>query len=636
MRFALVGQPNCGKSTLFNQVAGYRAETGNFAGTTVNYTETKVRVLGDVVELVDLPGTYTLLGTNPAERVVLDYLIAKRVDAIVNVIDATHLIQGLALTLELMELGRPLVLVINMMDEAQRQGIKLDGQKLSSLLGFPVMPMIATRGQGVREAFTTAWHAAQEKRIPKPLEYNPEIEHAISTLKDILEKGEFPVSRRAIVVKLLEGDPQLNEQINKQYPGLSAQVQKQVDTLCHQTSRQAVWIIATERQRIARELAHSVMSQEQAHLTFRDRLDDYLLHPVWGYVFLMAILGLFFYAVYGFGKLLEGPLLEIFNQLETVTTSYIGTNGLLPHLISGLIQGFSGGLAIVLPYLVPFLIGLGFLEDIGYLTRIAFLMDTLMHRMGLHGKAIVPFILGYGCSVPAIMSTRIMEDKRDRFLSAALATMVPCAARLAVIFGLVAFYLGPWAALAIYLYNLLIISITGRIITLFLPEDSPGLILEMPVYRLPTLRTVTAKAWFRIREFIFEAWPILIIGSVVLAALNYYSITQYINAIFEPVNWLLGLPQQVGTPLVFGIFRKELSLIMLTQAFGTSNYSSVMSVEQMVVFTVFVVFYVPCLATIISIRNELGRKAMFQITALTILVATLAALIVRLGFLIFA
>jgi ferrous iron transport protein B len=635
MRFALIGQPNCGKSTLFNQVAGYRAETGNFAGTTVTFTETKVRVLGDVVELVDLPGTYTLLGTNPAERVVLDYLIEKPVDAIINVIDATHLVQGLTLTLELMELGRPMVLVINMMDEAKRQGLKLDGEALSGLLGISVMPMIATRGQGIREAFTKTWHTAHQKELPASPLYSQEIEKSILELKEELETGEFPVSRRAIVVKLLEGDPNLTDQVSQNIPQISELVQKQLDILCHQSSRQAVWLIASERQRIARELAQKISVQEKTRLTIRDRLDDYLLHPFWGYVFLLMILSLFFYGVYGFGSWLEAPLLNFFNGLDDFILSSLHMTGLLAEVISGAIQGISGGLAIVLPYLLPFLIGLGFLEDIGYLTRIAFLMDTLMHRMGLHGKAIVPFILGYGCNVPAIMSTRIMEDKRDRFLSAALSTMIPCAARLAVIFGLVAFYVGPWAALGIYLYNLLVIALTGKIITHFLPEDSPGLILEMPVYRLPTIKTVTAKAWFRIREFIFEAWPILIIGSIVLAVMNYFSVTGYLNTLLQPLNWLLGLPKEVGTPLIFGVFRKELSLIMLAQAFGTTNFAAVMTDQQMIVFTVFVVFYIPCLATIISIRNELGNKAMWAITGLTVLVATLAALFVRVLFLIF-
>ena len=629
MRFALIGQPNCGKSTLFNQVAGYRAETGNFAGTTVTFTETKVRVLGDVVELVDLPGTYTLLATNPAERVVLDYMVEKPVDAIINVVDATHLVQGLTLTLELMELGRPMVLVINMMDEAKRQGLKVDGKALSELLGIPVMPMVATRGQGIREAFSQTWHIAHQNKVSPAPVYRDEIEQAILTLKSEVDKTDYPISRRAIGIKLLEGDPTLTEQVGKKVPAIQTLVQTQWDRLCHQSSVQAVWLIAGERQRLARELNEKVTTQTETHLTLRDRLDDYLLHPFWGYIFLIVIMALFFYGVYGFGTWLETPLLDFFNNLDARVLTAMHSSGLLAQVVSGAIQGISGGLAIVLPYLVPFLVGLGFLEDIGYLTRIAFLMDSLMHRIGLHGKAIVPFILGYGCNVPAIMSTRIMEDKRDRFLSAALSTMVPCAARLAVIFGLVAFYVGPWAALGIYIYNLFVIAITGKIITHFLPEDSPGLILEMPVYRVPTLKTVTAKAWFRIREFIFEAWPVLIIGSIVLAIMNYYSVTDYINTIFQPFNWLLGLPKQVGTPLVFGIFRKELSMIMLAQAFGTSNYAAVMTPHQMVIFTVFVVFYIPCFATMISIRNELGRKSMWAITGLTVLVATLAALLVR-------
>jgi len=635
MRFALVGQPNCGKSTLFNQVAGYRAETGNFAGTTVTFTETKVRVLGDVVELVDLPGTYTLLGTNPAERVVLDYLILKPVDAILNVIDATHLVQGLVLTLELMELGRPIVLAVNMMDEASRQGLKIDGEALGKLLGIPVLPMIASRGQGVREAFTETWRTAREKTIAAILPFKPDIEQAIERIKEIIAKGEFPVSRRALAIKLLEGDPELSSRLSAEYKGLPNVVKNQIDLLCHQSSRQAVWLIATERQRIAHELAQKVTAQGEAYLSIRDRLDDYLLHPFLGYVFLLVIISLFFGAVYGFGNLIEGPLLKLFESLSSLILSGIGSSGFLAQLLAGAIQGISGGVAIVLPYLVPFLIGLGFLEDIGYLTRIAFLMDALMHRMGLHGKAIVPFILGYGCNVPAVMSTRIMEDKRDRFLSAALATMVPCAARLAVIFGLAAFYLGPWVAVGIYFYNLLVISITGRIISLFLPEDSPGLIIEMPVYRVPTLRTVTSKAWFRVREFVVEAWPVLIIGSVILAGMNFFSITPYLDRVFRPFTWALGIPAEVGTPLIFGIFRKELSLLMLAQAFGTTNFAGVLTPEQMVTFTVFVVFYIPCLATMITIKNELGWKNMVLISGLSVVVALLAALFLRLLFLVF-
>ena len=629
MRFALVGQPNCGKSTLFNQVAGYKAETGNFSGTTVKFKETKVRVLGDIIELVDLPGTYSLLGTNPAERVVLDYLIDKRVDAIINIIDATHLVQGLLLTLELMELGRPMVLAINMMDEAARQGIKIDGEKLQNLLGLPVMPMIASKGQGVRETFRQAWQAVDSKQLPTPQAYSGQVEKAVQDIKVHLSERKFPVSRRAIAIKLLEGDPEIIRRVEKTDKAIGERVAEYLDALCHSSTRQAVWMIASERQEVARSLSKKVSKQGQVHLTLRNYLDDYLLHPVLGYVFLVLIMGLFFWAVYGIGSWLEEPLLNFFNGISDRILAGFPGDGLIPQLIAGSIQGIAGGIAIVLPYLVPFLVGLGLLEDIGYLTRIAFLTDALMHRMGLHGKAIVPFILGYGCSVPAIMSTRIMEDKRDRFLSAALVTMIPCAARLSVIFGLVSFYLGPWAALGIYFFNIVVIAAVAKVLTRFMPEDSPGLILEMPVYRMPTLRTVTAKAWFRIREFVIEAWPLLIAGSILLAALNYFAVTPYLDLVFRPITWLLGLPSQVGTPLIFGIFRKELSMVMLAQALGTTDYAAVLTAPQMLVFTVFVVFYIPCISTIVTIKNELGGKRMWFIIALSLVVAIIAALITR-------
>jgi ferrous iron transport protein B len=286
--------------------------------------------------------------------------------------------------------------------------------------------------------------------------------------------------------------------------------------------------------------------------------------------------------------------------------------------------------AIVLPYLLPFLFGLGFLEDIGYLPRVAFLMDALMHRIGLHGKAIVPFILGYGCNVPAVMSTRTLEEPRDRYLAAALATLVPCAARLAVVFGLVAYYLGPTTAFALYLFNLLVIAITGRILSKMMPEDTPGMILEMPAYRIPTIRNVTGKAWFRVREFVVEAWPVLIAGSAVLAVLNYFDMTPVFNWLVRPVTWLMGLPTETGVPLIFGILRKELSLVMLGQALGSVNFDTVLTADQMIVYATFVMFYLPCLATLSVLKRELGTRAMLAISALTVIVALLAALAARL------
>ena len=561
MRVALIGQPNCGKSTLFNQVAGYKAETGNFSGTTVNFTESRVRVAGVVIELVDLPGAYTLESGSPAEMEAVHYLSSRDVDVIINVADATHLSSALELTLELLPLNKPVILALNMMDEAARLGLHIDGEGLAHELGVPVLPLIASKGRGVKGLFVKALEIGRKER------------------------------------------------------GKANDVFKQLDS--------------SELHIHAQEVAGRYVKQGERILTVRDRLDDVLLHPVWGYAILLFVLFLFFQAVYGIGKATEPPLLALFDTLTNRALSPFQSSTLIAEIILGMMQGISAGVAIVFPYLLPFLLGLGVLEDIGYLPRIAFLMDALMHRIGLHGKAIVPFILGYGCNVPAVMSTRTLEEPRDRYLAAALATLVPCAARLAVVFGLVAFYLGPLAAFGLYLFNLFIIALTGRILSNMMPEDTPGLIMEVPPYRVPTLKNVTSKAWFRIREFVVEAWPVLIVGSAVLAVLNYFDFSSVLNSLIRPVTWVLGLPSNVGIPLIFGVLRKELSLVMLSQALGTVNFDAALTTTQMAVYATFVMFYIPCLATLAVLRRELGTRAMVYISALTVVVALIAALVVR-------
>ena len=640
MRVALIGQPNCGKSTLFNQVAGYKAETGNFSGTTVAYTESRVRVAGEVIELVDLPGVYTLEGGSLAELETARYLDSRKVDVVINVVDSTQLATALELSLELLPLNKPMILALNMMDEAARLGLQIDGEGLARELKVPVLPLIASKGRGVKRLFLKALNLGRNAESEKPSNPNRHLNH--DTLRPVTLIEHLP--RPALAHSSGEHD-------GANLPGSHLfwkRVPESAGLELHQRDGDSSFLAiaqnglewsdpvndttqqdASIRHARAIKLALQFVTQGERRITWRDQLDDVLLHPAWGYAILLFVLFLFFEAVYGIGKVIEPPLLALFDAITKGLLLPLERQTLIFEILVGVLQGIAAGVAIVLPYLMPFLLGLGVLEDIGYLPRVAFLMDALMHRIGLHGKAIVPFILGYGCNVPAVMSTRTLEEPRDRYLAAALATLVPCAARLAVVFGLVAYYLGPATAFALYLFNLLIIAMTGRILSRLMPEDTPGFILEMPPYRVPTFKNVVSKAWFRIREFVVEAWPILIAGSAILAALNYFNLALIFNWLVRPITWMMGLPPEVGVPLIFGVLRKELSLVMLSQALGTLDFSAALSNAQMVIYATFVMFYLPCLATLSVLRRELGMRAMLAISALTVVVALIAALVVR-------
>ncbi len=632
MRIALVGQPNCGKSTLFNQVAGYKALTANFPGTTVTYTSSRVKLARQVVELVDLPGTYSLAGANPAESVAQNFLLEHDVDVIINVVDASLLERSLDLTLEVLELGLPTVLALNMMDEARRKGVTIDQEKLSAALGIPVASLIARKGIGVRQLFATALKATRPAESAGGARFSQDVEDALAHIAAPLDH-QLPLPPRLAAIKLLEGDPDLTLLARERAPIAVAQAEQYQRALTQSRGRSADALVTSERHMAALNLFEASATVTRAGtLDWRDRIDDVLLHPIWGYAALLVILFVFFQLVYGIGTLVEQPTLAVFDRLSQQIAIWLPNSPLPRELVGGILDGISGGVAIVLPYLVPFLLGLGILEDIGYLPRVAFLVDGLMHRLGLHGKAVIPFILGYGCNVPAVMATRILEEPRDRVIAATLATMVPCAARLTVVFGLAAFYLGPGYAAGIYALNLLVVAVTGAVLTRWMPEVTPGLILEMPVYRMPTVRTVIAKGYFRVREFVTMAWPMLIGGSVVLSLLNYFKLDGVVNAALAPVTWLLGLPASVGTTLIFGVLRKELALVMLRQALNTTDVATVLSSTQMLTFTVFVVFYIPCLATLAALDRELGRRNMLGVATLTTTIALSLALVVRVGF----
>ncbi len=634
MRIALVGQPNCGKSALFNSVAGYKAIVSNFPGTTVDYVTSQVNLNGDGFTLVDLPGIYSVSTSESEEILARRYLINERPDLVINILDASVLSRSLELTLELLELRIPLVICLNMIDEAAKKGVEIDVGHLSQDLGVPVIPTIAIRGQGVPELFQSAVETAKSGNTGKIHFLSLDVERAISELADLIgvaTAARLGVPQRFLAIRLFEQDEEFEQAVRETNPGIMGEVERLRGVLSECHGRPSDMVVSSERHSLAMNLfEHVAKVKPRSTKPFREQIDNYLMHPFLGYVFLGGVLFSLFWIVFSLGKHIEEPILALFEQFAGYLGVHLSKESLLFTVVNGLIQGFSGGIGIVLPYLIPFLLGLSLLEDIGYLPRAAFLMDSIMHTIGLHGKSIIPFVLSYGCNVPAIMGVRIMERARDRFVTAVLVTLIPCAARTTIIFALVAFYLGPLKALLLYVLNVVVIAVAGKILSRFMPDISPGMILEMPSYKLPHFSAVMRKVWFRLREFVVIAWPILIAGSVILSLLEYFQLAERINGILSFfTSGLLGLPSAVGITLIFGILRKELAIIMLVQALGTSNFSSVMTAEQMMVFTVFSLFYIPCLATLGMLRSTIGDRGMLFTLCFTTAIGTVMALAFR-------
>jgi ferrous iron transport protein B len=627
---ALIGQPNCGKSTIFNRVVGYRSETANFPGSTVAVSQGDVRLNGVTLRLLDVPGIYSLTASNPAEAAARHLLLNSEVDLIINVLDASLLSRSLELTLELLECGIPMIVCLNMMDDAERKGASISTRKLSQRLGLRVFETVASRGQGVRELF----YAIKERRAESgqgTLPWSRDVECAVSKVETALasEDPALAHSPRFLAVKLLESDYEIAAQASARVRRLA---ERERDLLEIARGRSSESIIMGERHDQAMSLFEDVAVVGRPHADIRFLLDSVLTHPVWGYVLLAGIFLFFFWAVFGIGSFVERGLQPIFVTTSSRISAWLGPGTLTEVLARSVWDGFAGGAAIVLPYLVPFLFGLAFLEDVGYLPRVAYLMDGLLHRIGLHGTSVLPFLIGYGCSVPACMATRILPSRRDRFIASVLATLVPCSARSNVIFALVAFYLGPIWALAVFCFNAVVVVLSGWILTRIWPEVSAGMVLDVPRYQLPKISVMTQKVWFRLREFLVLSWPLLVLGSAVLGLAEHWHGERIINAALSPLTSLLGLPAVVGTTLVFGVLRKELSMIMLVQALGTSHVNQVMTAGQILVFTIFVSFYIPCVATIATLSKEIGRKFTALAIAYSLAIATLLGVLTRCAF----
>jgi ferrous iron transport protein B len=617
---ALVGNPNTGKSCLFNQLTTRDAIVSNYPGTTVEILEGKTAIGNKVLHVADLPGIYNLGLSSDDERVATDYIIENKPSVVVNMIDATLLERNLYLTLQLLELQVPIAIALNFYEELEDKGITIDHKSLSALLGVPVVPIDALRGAGI-PALVKTIEAIMQGGIQFDyyhVRYDDHIEKAISEIEKIIEEDNIPI--RAAAINLLEEDDaewEKNEHKER--------IRNIIDELSKEHALNTE--IARERHGQAALLAKKVMISGKPKKHFKDFLDRFTTEPLTGSISLILVMGVIFFSLFTIGDYLGDLMGKWFDIL--ITNPLAPLIGMIPitilqTIISWGLQGVNAGLQIALPYIFVFYLMLGILEDTGYLPRMAYFLDRLMHRMHLHGSALIPMMLGFGCSVPAVLATRILPNKKDRILTSILICMIPCSARTAVIFGAVGKFIGAGYALLIYGIVLLLMFAVGYILGRFLPGESTGLIIEMPEYRLPQFGNVLKKTWMRVKDFMWIAFPLIIIGSAVLGILKVYGILEVITKPFSPVinGWLM-LPTVAGITLIYGILRKEMALELLFVLGGSSSLLNFMSPLQIFIFTLVVALYFPCIGTLAVLKHEFGWKRSLMMSLFTIFLAVM-------------
>jgi len=625
----LVGQPNCGKSTFFNAIAGFKANTGNYPGTTVAITESIVTVKGHKAKVVDLPGTYSLLPADEAEEVTRRYLMTHDIHSIICMVDASVLARSLEFVLEITEIQKPMVVCLNMMDQAARKGAKIDVKKLEKALGVKVVPTIATTGKGVKETLEAAIFSAS---VPKMQAYDKDVEEAVQKLVEKMPDS-LGANTRYYALRLLEWDEEVEKEVqtkSKELLDFARQTRRELAEM-HDWPEEEV--LSFHRHAVAISLFEKVATiQRLEGNDFRHKLDSIVTHGFWGLVIAAIVFALTFSVAFYVGDLIAGVLEKPFDALKDNILPE-DSSTFLASILSGFMDGLEAGIGIVLPYLIPLLLLLSLLEEVGYLPRMAFLVDGLMHKVGLHGKSVIPLVLGYGCNVPAIMATRVMENPRDKILTALLIPFVSCSARTVVILALIAALFGPLYALFVYFLDILVIGLISSVLSKLLKGQEGGLLIDVPDYHFPPIAILLKKIWFRIYEFIVSAWPVLILGSVIMSLLSFLRVDSAINHFLEPLTVsVLGLPSEMGITLFFGFLRKELTLTLLSDALGTEEFLTVLSPSEIFTFVVFVVFYIPCLATFTVMRKELGLRLALLSAFLGILVAFTCAIFVRFGF----
>jgi ferrous iron transport protein B len=653
LRIALVGMPNAGKSTLFNAVASTAPHTAALKGNPRTYGECTVQVGLDEASVVDLPSISSVHDLVEGDLAVLKYLLwgddrppitdhepngppapLAAPDVIVQVADATRLESHLKLTLELSQLGRPLVIALNMMDVAQDKGLYVNVAALNKLLGIPLVSVVALMGKGISELFAAAITAVRDAVCPLPQPLSTHIADSLRPLNQALNqhnvRSAFRVPQQLLLTQYAAGEPHFEAELVQHFPDLVPELERLRSEAASHLPRPLAEELRADRHHRAASLyeAATRLGPPHAERGWAYWLDELLLHPQLGLIGSLAVFAAVLFVVF-----------EVSAWLDSHTAGRLVTliSGWQPHSTGGVVgravaDGLIGLVGIVVPYMIPLVLLLVVLEEAGVMQRIAFVVDRGFHKIGLHGGVAVPFLLGLGCNVPAISSAGKLAGGRERLIASVLITFVPCSARSAIILALAGKYLGGAGVFAVFALTMLVIAVLGRLLARHPGEPGPGQVQEIPPYALPSWRNLLRETWARTEDILTIVTPLLVGGSVLLALLNHVGADAAINTLFTPITvWWLGLPVVLGVPILFGILRKELSLLMIYQALGTFEIGGVLSWIQIATFLLFLTFYIPCISTFAVMLRTLGRKqALFSI-GLSVGVALIVSGIVRIA-----
>lgn len=624
LTFALAGNANVGKSVVFNHLTGSSQIIGNWPGKTVEKAQGVLNFEGRKIVVIDLPGIYSFSTFSMEEIVSREYIAFEHPDVVINVLDASVLERNLFFTIQLLEMGVPLVVCLNQVDVAKQKGITIDVKKLGQALGVPVVSTVAIRGEGIYELTKTAVKVAENKsQNGKPcLKYGIEIEERIEKLAQAIKSENLALgyTPRWVAIKLLENDPEIKKSIGSRSEKIVHESEILAEEISHIHKEPCFAVIASERYALANHMAAEVQRQSITKTTLLERLDWITTHRVFGYATSMGVIAGLLLWTFAIGGLLSTLLSNAIGFFQPVNPTFNGS--LVGILWNGVFGGLVAGITLVVPYVLPFYLMLAMIEDSGVLTRVAFMMDTAMHKIGLHGKALIPLILGYGCNVPAIRACRIMETKRERLLAAFAITFAPCAARTILILGLVATFVGAGWALALYAIDIALIFVLGRIALKIVPGQSTGLIMEMHSFKIPSLSVVSKQTWARTKSLIYIVFPTYIAGSALVQILYAVGVLKPMSDALSPltVAWL-GLPATTGILLILGVVRKEFILLASVAVFGSTNLALFLTPVQLVTLALIGILYIPCLSTVAVLAKEFGWRTAAAISAANLVTA---------------